>query len=169
MTADFIPAGWPCIVLDDAIEHPFVVGDIVTRMGADEQEVIGVNWAGDLIDVRCIKAPPSYDDAEPWCKVGDVESNLSRRYALVRPAAKRLPPPVITTASAHGLQVGDVVSIDLAIPRPPWWQLIALYRWWRNPLRELRTYTVVAAVQVDVTTMADEQPRVVDGLHLEER
>lgn len=90
MSGEFIPAGVPCVVLDDTIEHPFVVGDIVSRMGADEQEVIGVNWAGDLIEVRCIKAPAAYDDAEPWCKVGDVESNLARRYELVRPAATRL-------------------------------------------------------------------------------
>lgn len=90
MTGEFIPAGSPCIVLDNAIEHPFIVGDIVTRMGADEQEVIAVNWAGDMIDVRCIKAPEPWEDGVTWCKVGDVESNLARRYELVRPAAKRL-------------------------------------------------------------------------------
>lgn len=86
MSGQFIPKGAPCVVLGNAIEHPFIVGDIVTRDGTDEQEVIDVNWAGDLIDVRCIKAPAAWEDGVTWCKVGDVESNLARRYELVRSA-----------------------------------------------------------------------------------
>ena len=57
----------------------FNVGDIVSRIGTDEQEIVGINHAGDLIDVKCIKAP--HDN---FCNVGDVESNIPWRYTLVR-------------------------------------------------------------------------------------
>lgn len=56
----------------------FQVGDIVTRDGTDEHEVIEAD--DDLcIRVRCTKAP-----REPWTEVGEEEFNLARRYELVR-------------------------------------------------------------------------------------
>ena len=58
----------------------FEIGDIVSRDGTDEHEVIGED-DGLTMRVRCIK--PS---REGWCEVGDEEINLSRRYELVRHA-----------------------------------------------------------------------------------
>lgn len=54
----------------------FRVGDIVTRDGSDLQRITAINDARDLIDVECIRAPQS-----GWCAVGDVESNIARRYS----------------------------------------------------------------------------------------
>ena len=42
--------------LKDEKWRTFNVGDIVSRIGTDEQEIIGINHAGDLIDIKCIKA-----------------------------------------------------------------------------------------------------------------
>lgn len=53
----------------------FELGDIVTRAGDDEHEVIEL--ADDLITTRCTK-PAN------WINVGETETNLARRYALVR-------------------------------------------------------------------------------------
>ena len=57
----------------------FKVGDIVTRIGTDEQEIIDINPSGDLITVKCIKRP--HDD---FCEVGEIESNIPWRYEFVR-------------------------------------------------------------------------------------
>lgn len=56
----------------------FEVGDIVSRDGTDRHEVIAVPERGQMIEARCIAAPES-----GWCQVGDVESNLARRYSKV--------------------------------------------------------------------------------------
>lgn len=68
--------------------HPIVfqVGDVVTRSGDDRQRVLEINEAGDLIHVECIKEPlgfPNEDGtrAAPWCRIGDKEWNLVRRYS----------------------------------------------------------------------------------------
>lgn len=63
------------------------VGDIVTRDGNDEQEILAIDAEGPnaLLFVRCVKEPPIYEGAtEPWCRLGDEESNLVRRYRFVR-------------------------------------------------------------------------------------
>lgn len=71
--------------IERAIEHPFAVGDVVTHnLGGGVFRVVAINWAGDSIDVECLQAPQC---EFAWCKVGDRESNLSRRYSLVRAAA----------------------------------------------------------------------------------
>ena len=67
-------------------EFPFKVGDIVTRDGTDLQRILEINEAGDLITVECIKEPLGWlnDDGtrgEPWCRLGDREDNLARRYS----------------------------------------------------------------------------------------
>ena len=59
--------------------YRFGIGDIVTRDGSDEHEVIIADDGFNVIRVRCIKAPEM-----PWAVVGDEEDNLSRRYQLVR-------------------------------------------------------------------------------------
>jgi hypothetical protein len=56
----------------------FKAGDIVSRDGSDEQRVIEVYASGTMIVVECTKPP-----ASGWCKIGDIEHNLSRRYELV--------------------------------------------------------------------------------------
>ena len=65
--------------LKDEKWRTFNVGDIVSRIGTDEQKIVGINHAGDLIDIKCIKAPHNN-----FCKIGDVESNVPWRYTLVR-------------------------------------------------------------------------------------
>ncbi len=66
------------------------VGDIVTRDGSDEQEILEL-FGGDPPDtltVRCVKEPPPGEGAtEPWCRLGDEETNLVRRYHFVRAKA----------------------------------------------------------------------------------
>lgn len=52
----------------------FKIFDFVRRSGSDIHMVIGFNEAGDLMDVLCVKAE------SPWCRIGDIEDNLPRRY-----------------------------------------------------------------------------------------
>lgn len=56
-------------------EPKFKVGDLVTRDGTDVQRVLEVDDDYFCIKVECIRAPLS-----GWCRVGEIESNLSRRY-----------------------------------------------------------------------------------------
>ena len=63
-------------MLDD---YKFKKGDIVTRDGSDEHEVIIVDDGFNTIRVKCIKSPDM-----PWTSIGDEEDNLTRRYQLVR-------------------------------------------------------------------------------------
>lgn len=39
---------------------------------------------------------------------------------------------VLTVPTGHHFERGNFVSIDK--PRPPWWRLIALVKWWREPV-----------------------------------
>ncbi|MBN8973151.1 MAG: hypothetical protein J0H51_14180 [Rhizobiales bacterium] len=64
----------------------FRVGDIVTRDGSDRQRVIGTDADGDdaptTITVECIKEPNTDElSPAPWCRVGETEFNLARRYS----------------------------------------------------------------------------------------
>ena len=62
-------------------------GDIVTRDGTDEHEILDIWYDYMLIDVKCITEPKIYPGQdEPWIKLGEEESNLIRRYLLVRKA-----------------------------------------------------------------------------------
>lgn len=63
----------------------FKVGDLVTRDGSDIQRVIRADDGYGTIEVECIKEPLGFlrEDGTrdpPWCKVGERESNLARRY-----------------------------------------------------------------------------------------
>lgn len=68
----------------------FRVGDIVTRDGADLQRVISTNGddqqGPDMIEVECIREPATDKLSPiPWCRLGEREDNLARRYSY--PAA----------------------------------------------------------------------------------
>lgn len=63
----------------------FLVGDIVTRDGTDEHEVIEIQPGDSCMTVRCIKAPSS-----GWTSAGEDEFNLIRRYTFVRPGPLRI-------------------------------------------------------------------------------
>lgn len=63
----------------------FRVGDLVTRDGTDVQRVIEIDDDGECITVKCVKEPLGLllEDgtrAAPWCRVGETEFNLARRY-----------------------------------------------------------------------------------------
>jgi len=60
----------------------FKLNDVVTRMGDDEQVVIGVGDLGDMIEVRCTKP-----DHMGVFQIGYTECNLERRYELVKEEA----------------------------------------------------------------------------------
>lgn len=62
----------------------YEVGDIVTRDGTDEHVINDIDYDYMLIGVTCTKEPQAYDGNEPWAKIGKYESNLIRRYSLVR-------------------------------------------------------------------------------------
>lgn len=67
-------------------EELWKAGDIVTRDGNDEHEILEINEPRDLISVVCVKEPPIYEGSdEPWTKLGETEDNLTRRYDFVRP------------------------------------------------------------------------------------
>lgn len=59
-------------------------GDIVTRDGSDEQEIISIDYGTCCMTVKCIKEPMAFDGFDPWCRVGDEEFNLISRYDFVR-------------------------------------------------------------------------------------
>lgn len=60
-------------------------GDIITREGNDEQELLWIDHSLQVLRVRCVKEPPSYGGGtEPWCRLGDIEDNLIGRYSWVR-------------------------------------------------------------------------------------
>lgn len=60
-----------------ALPGKFEPGDIVTRGGDDLQRVLDVDEEGFCMTVVCIRAP-----ASGWCKVGEEEHNLCRRYSF---------------------------------------------------------------------------------------
>lgn len=67
---------------------------------------------------------------------------------------------VALTSACHGLSAGDLVRVDL--PRPTWWRFIALWRWWRSPLRN-RTWRVTdtpstTEVRLDVNRVGSNPP-----------
>lgn len=67
-------------------EPVFQIGDLVTRDGTDVQRVTEADEGYGNIKVVCVKEPMGYLNENgtrdpPWCRVGDVEDNLSRRYS----------------------------------------------------------------------------------------
>lgn len=58
----------------------FRVGDVVSRDGSDRQRILKINEAGDLIEVECIREPATGEGHPPWCRLGEVESNVAWRY-----------------------------------------------------------------------------------------
>ena len=57
----------------------FAEGDYVTRDGTDVHRCTNLCDVGDTADFVCIVAPRS-----GWTTVGEVESNLTRRYSRVK-------------------------------------------------------------------------------------
>ena len=55
------------------------VNDIVSRDGTDRHKVISIDEEWGTMVVECIKEPTS-----KWIKKGERESNLVRRYELVK-------------------------------------------------------------------------------------
>lgn len=60
-------------------EHVYEVGDIVSRIDRDEHIITAINKSYDLLSIKCIK---SYEGC--YCRVGETEDNVTRRYSLVR-------------------------------------------------------------------------------------
>jgi hypothetical protein len=69
--------------------HLWRVGDVVTRDGTDEHIITQIadrpQEFGDVMTVKCIKEPAQDGFGNPpWCKLGEEESNLTRRYTWLR-------------------------------------------------------------------------------------
>lgn len=62
----------------------FEVGDIVSRDGSDEQRILDIDYDWGIMTVECVKEPTS-----KWILKGEKESNLIRKYNLVRKAGER--------------------------------------------------------------------------------
>ncbi len=62
----------------------YEVGDIVTRDGTDEHIIKDIDYDFMLVGVECVKEPSTSGKNEPWTKIGEYESNLIRRYSLIR-------------------------------------------------------------------------------------
>lgn len=91
-------------------ERPLEVGDYVSR-GDDGVHVVRyVNPAGDLVDVECVREP-----SRPWCKVGDLETNLSRRYHRVEDPSRSSFAEVVVEVSDD-----ETGSAGLEPIRPEW-------------------------------------------------
>ncbi len=110
----------------------FFVGDIVSRDGSDLHRVIEI-VTEDLIVVECIREPEGWlnDDGtrdEPWCRLGEIERNLTRRY--------HHPDELKIDGTASDRQAGLLTvpqRVDLNLPRavnepPPFVQ--ALFNAW---------------------------------------
>jgi len=61
------------------MELTYRVGDFVTRGGDDLHEVLYLSEDGHSGDFKCVEEPEN-----GWTKLGEVESNLARRYTFVR-------------------------------------------------------------------------------------
>jgi hypothetical protein len=62
----------------------FGVGDYVSRDGNDVHRCVSIREGGDLGDFVCVVAPPIYEGSTvPLTTVGEVETNLTRRYEPV--------------------------------------------------------------------------------------
>ena len=60
------------------------VGDVVTRDGTDEHEVLEIDYDWGTMKVKCIKEPAIWSGgSEPWTKLGEIEENIIERYTLV--------------------------------------------------------------------------------------
>jgi hypothetical protein len=55
----------------------FRVGDLVTREGTDLHRVLSLTEDSYAGEFECVQAPET-----GWCKVGDIEHNVTRRYAF---------------------------------------------------------------------------------------
>lgn len=82
-----LPAVRPAVLEGDLLpasewreaDDRYGIGDLVTRDGTDVQRVISLDGDGaDTGEFECVKAP-----ASGWCKVGEIEFNLTRRYAPI--------------------------------------------------------------------------------------
>lgn len=60
----------------------FGVGDFVTRDGTNVHRVISLDGPGaDMGEFLCVVEPARWEDNDPWIRPGEIESNLTRRYA----------------------------------------------------------------------------------------
>ena len=64
-------------------EAEFKPGDIVSRDGTDQHLVTKRDPGALIMTVVCTQAPET-----AWCAVGETETNLCRRYSLVRPGTE---------------------------------------------------------------------------------
>jgi hypothetical protein len=74
-------------------QQAFVVGDIVTCAGDDEQVITSIDFDWGTLEVLCIKPAD-------WIGFGESEGNLIRRYRFVRSAAEQ---SVYLTAFGAGM------------------------------------------------------------------
>ena len=81
----------------------FAEGDVVSRLGDDEQVIIFIGDFRDLIQVQCIKA-----DNNNIFAVGDTEFNLARRYEYVRTPTNPVPQMNTPNAPSHGFDERSV-------------------------------------------------------------
>jgi len=61
----------------------FEVGDVVSRMGDDEQVIVGINDLGDMLELRCVKANDVFS-------IGDTECNCADVYEHIRSPNKEV-------------------------------------------------------------------------------
>lgn len=66
-------------ICDWCLEVDIEIGDIVTRRGDDEQEVVDIDREWGTMVIKCIKEP-----LDKWIKKGEIENNLINNYRLLR-------------------------------------------------------------------------------------
>lgn len=101
----------------------FKVGDLVSRDGTDVQRITEINEAGDLITVVCVEEPLGFLEedgtrGEPWCKVGETETNLARRYQYAG--------DVIDGATGRPKGASDITFLGLDLGCRPIRQLVRI-------------------------------------------
>ncbi len=76
---------WAGKSIADEMSRKFKVGDIVSRDGTDEQEILEIDYGWGTLKVRCIKEPLLWNGGcDPWIKIGEEEDNLIMKYELIR-------------------------------------------------------------------------------------
>ena len=73
-------------------ECPFKLGDLVTRTGFDIHKVVVMDW-DDIADFECL-----FDSGGVY-EVGEVESNIPKRYEII---TKQFHPDLYRVAKRNG-------------------------------------------------------------------
>jgi len=71
-------------ILHEVSQNDWKPGDIVSRTGTDEQQIISIDHGYGVMSVVVIKPDEPDLDGHIIFEIGDEENNLMQRYSFVR-------------------------------------------------------------------------------------